>query len=204
MVNLASAPLTVLFAILFLKEQVRWRRGIGIALTFGGVLIALAAPGAAEASFGLIFVGLSAAVGSLGAVLLKQLDIAPLRMQAWAGVSSLIVLTPLSLLTESGTWQAVRAGGPELGVALFYSAVIVSLAAHTGYFRMLQAYDANLLAPLTLMTPMMTIGLGAALTGDHVGPQLVVGAGLAVVGVLVILVRPSRNVFKPLLVRARL
>mgnify|MGYP003720047285 CR=1 FL=1 len=35
-VSLTGAPMTVLFAIIFLGERIRWRRGLGIGLAFGG------------------------------------------------------------------------------------------------------------------------------------------------------------------------
>ncbi len=114
------------------------------------------------------------------------------------------MLLPLSLLLEHGQVAAVAAGGWEFIAALVFSAGVVSLGAHTLYFDLLKGYDANLIAPLTLMTPMFTIAAGAAITGDRVGPLLLLGAAIAAGGVLVIVLRPSRKLFKPLLVRPRL
>jgi O-acetylserine/cysteine efflux transporter len=203
-INLSGAPLTVLFAILILGERVRWRRGIGIALSFAGVGVAVASPSAWHASAGLLLIGASAIVGALASVYIKRIDLAPLRFQAWAGLSSTIGLFPLSLLTERDQIAATLAGGWPLVAAVLFAALVVSLFAHTAYFGILQNHDANLVAPLTLMTPIFTIALGAWITGDHVGAQLLIGAAIAFVGVLVILLRPSRTVFKPLLVRPRL
>jgi len=203
-INLSSAPLTVLFAIAILGEKIGWRRAVGIAFTFIGVGVAIASPSGWSSSYGLLFVFASSVVGALGSVFLKRLQLSSLRLQAWAALSSLVILLPLSALLESGQGSSVMAGGWEFAAALAYSAVVVSLGAHTLYFGMLQEFDANLIAPLTLMTPIMTIAAGAAITGDSVGPFLVLGAGIAAGGVLVILVRPSRKLFKPLLVRPRL
>lgn len=203
-VNLSGAPLTVIFAILILGEKVRWRRGLGIACTFAGVLIAIASPDGWQSSWGLAFVFASAIVGSLGSVWIKQIDLGPLRLQAWAAVGSVLVLAPLSLALESGQVAAVQAAGLPFLAALGFSALIVSLGAHTLYFGLLQRYDANLVAPLTLMTPVFTIAMGAFITGDPVGWLMLLGAGVAGLGVLVILVRPSAGIFKPLLVRPRL
>lgn len=203
-VSLSGAPLTVMFAILILKEQVRWRRGVGIALAFLGVGVAIASPSGWSSSVGLIFVGASAVVGALGSVWLKTIDLSPLRLQAWAGLVSALVLFPMSALTESGQGAAVLAGGWRFAAGLGFSALVVSVFAHTVYFRLLRDHDANLVAPLTLMTPIFTIAAGAAITGDEVGLQLLVGAFIAGLGVLVIMVRPSSQLFKPLLVRTRI
>ncbi|WP_305095511.1 DMT family transporter [Croceibacterium aestuarii] len=203
-VNLSGAPLTVLFAIAILGERIGWRRGVGIGLTFAGVGVAIASPSGWSSSYGLLFVFASALVGALGSVFLKRIELESIRLQAWAAVASVAVLMPLSLLLEHGQVAAVAAGGWELIAALVFSAGVVSLGAHTLYFDLLKGYDANLIAPLTLMTPMFTIAAGAAITGDRVGPLLLLGAAIAAGGVLVIVLRPSRKLFKPLLVRPRL
>ena len=203
-ISLSGAPLTVLFAILILGEQVRWRRALGIALTFAGVLVAIADPSGWSAGGGLLLVFASSLVGALGSVFLKQLPLEPLRLQAWAAFGSTLVLVPLSALMEQGQVTAGLEAGWRLGAAVAFSGLVVSLGAHTLYFRLLQQHDANLIAPLTLMTPVFTIAAGALITGDEIGPALVAGAAIAGSGVLVILVRPSRELFKPLLVRPRL
>jgi O-acetylserine/cysteine efflux transporter len=203
-ISLSGAPLTVLFAILILGERVRWRRALGIALSFAGVGVAVASPSAWHATGGLVLIGASAIVGALASVYIKRIDLAPMRFQAWAGLSSTVGLVPLSLITEHDQIGATLAGGWPLAAAILFAALVVSVFAHTAYFDILQKHDANLVAPLTLMTPIFTIGLGAWITGDHVGAQLLAGAAIAVMGVMVILLRPSRTIFKPLLVRPRL
>ena len=203
-IGLSSAPLTVLLAILILGERVRWRRALGIALTFAGVLVAVANPAGWNAGEGVLLVFAAAIVGALGAVFLKQLEVEPLRLQAWGTLASVAVLLPLSLLLEEAPITASLDAGWELAAALLFSGLVVSVGAHTLYFRMLQRYDANVVAPLTLMTPVFTIALGATISGDAVGAQLLVGGAIAAAGVLVILLRPSRELFKPLLVRPRL
>lgn len=203
-VSLTGAPLTVLFAIVLLREKVHWRRALGIALTFLGVGIAVASPSGWQSSIGLLFVGASSVVGALGNVGLKRVTLEPLRMQAWAGAISAIVLLPLSLMLEDGHMAAVSAEPWGALAAVLFSGLIVSVGAHTLYFRMINAHDVNLIAPLTLMTPVFTVLLGVWLTGDDVGATLVAGALVAAAGVLVIVLRPGRNYLKAMLVRTRL
>ena len=101
-VSLSGAPMTVLFAILFLGERVRWRRGLGIGLAFGGVLFAMAGENQMETSTGLLLVFLSAVVGALGTVFVKRIDLPSIRLQAWAAVASVAVLLPLTATLETG------------------------------------------------------------------------------------------------------
>ncbi len=202
-VSLSGAPMTVLFAILFLGEKVRWRRGLGIALAFGGVLFAMMGENQMEASAGLLLVFVSAVIGALGSVFVKRLEISSIQLQAWAAVSSMIVLLPLSLGLESGQVSAFAAAPLELAACLFFASIIVSVGAHTAYFKLLQAHDANLLVPLTLMTPILTIAFGAWLTGDEIGPRLLIGGAIALCGVGIIVVRPSATFTRWFLVKAR-
>ena len=105
---------------------------------------------------------------------------------------------------ETGQLDAIRAAPLAIAGCVVFAGVVVSIGAHSAYFKLLQAHDANLIVPLTLLTPLLTIGFGAWLTGDVIGWPLLAGGALAIIGVAIIVVRPSRNIFKPLLVRPRL
>lgn len=203
-VGLAGAPLTVIFAILFLGETVRWRRGLGIALAFGGVLIAVSDPAAMEASGGVAMIFASAVMGALGTVFVKRLDLPSIRLQAWAGVASMVVLLPLTVTTESGQFEAFAAAPWELAACLLFAGIVVSVGAHTAYFWLLQRHDANQVVPLTLLSPLFTVILGAWLTNDPVGVQLIAGGLLALAGVAIIVLRPSTTFSKRWIVRGRL
>jgi len=202
-ISLSGAPLTVMFAMIFLGERVRWRRGLGILLTLAGVLVAMDSPAGMDGGEGVIFLFAAAIIGALGSVFFKRIDIDARTMQAWAGVASFLVIAPLSLVLESGQLAAVANAPLQLAAALFFASIIVSVGAHTAYYRLLQQNDANLVVPLTLMTPLLTIAFGAWITDDPIGWRLLAGSALAIVGVAIIVLRPSRNLFKPLLVRPR-
>ncbi len=200
-VSLAGAPLTVLFAILFLGERVRWRRALGITLTFVGVLLAMTGTGGGglSRSSGLWLVFASALVGALGSVFVKRIGISSFRLQAWASVASVAFLVPLSVALEPSPLGALVAAPWELAGCLLFAALVVSIGAHGTYYHLLQHHDANVLVPLTLLNPLFTIGLGAWLTDDPVGPRLLVGGAVATIGVAIILLRPSATVPKPAL-----
>ena len=202
-VSLTGAPMTVLFAIIFLGERIRWRRGMGIGLAFGGVLFAMAGDNQMETGTGLLLVFASAVVGALGSVFVKRLEIPSIRLQAWAAVASVAVLVPLTVAMEVGQVAALSKAPWELAACLFFAAIIVSVGAHTAYYRLLQEHDANLVVPLTLFTPILTILFGAWLTGDAIGERLVIGGAIALAGVAIIVLRPSETFTRRFLVRPR-
>lgn len=203
-VNLSGAPLTVLFAIIFLGEEVRWRRGVGMALALGGVGLAIGAPSGTNDPVGLGFAFAGVLTGAFASVFVKRLTIGSVALQAWAALASIAVMLPATLLLETGQLAAIEAAPLAVGACVLFAGVIVSVGAHSAYFRLFQTYDANLIVPLTLLTPLLTIAFGAWLTGDEIGWSLIVGGAMALAGVAIIVIRPSRNIFKPLLVRPRL
>jgi O-acetylserine/cysteine efflux transporter len=203
-VNLSGAPLTVLFAVLFLGEEVRWRRGLGMALALGGVGLAIGAPSGANDPVGLGFAFAGVLIGAFASVFVKRIEIGSVTLQAWAAVASLAVMLPASLLLETGQIAAVEAAPLAVAGCVLFAGLVVSVGAHSAYFRLFQRHDANLIVPLTLLTPLLTIAFGTWLTGDTIGWSLIVGGTMALAGVAIIVIRPSRNIFKPLLVRPRL
>jgi O-acetylserine/cysteine efflux transporter len=203
-VNLSGAPLTVLFAIIFLGEEVRWRRGLGMALALGGVGLAIGAPSGANDPAGLGFAFAGVLIGAFASVFVKRLTIGAVALQAWAALASLAVMLPASLALESGQIEAVRAAPLAVAGCVAYAGLVVSVGAHSAYFRLFQAHDANLIVPLTLLTPLLTIAFGTWLTGDEIGWSLIIGGTMALIGVAIIVIRPSRTIFKPWLMRPRL
>lgn len=199
-----GVPFTTILSVLMLGERIRWKRGLGITLTLAGAVAVMWSPHGIELSAGLWLIAAAAFTGSLGAVMMKQMEgVKPLQFQAWVGFSSVWPLLVLTLLTEPGGHDAaIKAGLPFVGAVVF-SALVVSVLAHTAYYGLIQRYEANLIAPLTLMTPLMTIGLGVLITHDHFDLRMAVGAGLALLGVLIIALRKNQVMPLLLLVRNR-
>ena len=185
-----NVPVTTLLSVALLGERIGPRRGIGILLTMAGALLVIWRPGAFALSPGLLLVAAGAAAGSLGAVMMKQMrDVRPLQFQAWVAFSSLLPLLAATSLFEGGQGSAAAAVGWPLLAAILYSALVGSIAAHTAFYWLIARYEANLLAPLTLMTPLATIGLGILITGDPFDARMAAGTVLALAGVLLVAIR---------------
>nr|WP_295658784.1 EamA family transporter [Polymorphobacter sp.] len=195
-----GVPFTTLLSVVILGERIHWRRGLGIGLTLAGVILVVWNPHGMAMSTGLWFIVACAAAGSLGAILMKQMEnVAPLRFQAWVALVSFAPLAVGSALFEHGqVAQAVAAGWP-FALTMLFSAYVVSLVAHTTYYGLIARYEANLLAPLTLMTPLATISFGVMLTGDRLDARMIAGTVLALTGVLIVALR--RTPVTPMLIR---
>jgi O-acetylserine/cysteine efflux transporter len=201
-VSQLGVPITTLLSVMMLGEQIRWRRAVGIALTFAGVVTVMWSSTGVQASAGLFYVVAGAVASSLGAVMMKQIEgVKPLQFQAWVGFCSVWPLAALSAVLEPGQVQAGLAAGWPFVAAALYSGLVVSVGAHTGYYFLIGRYEANLISPLTLMTPLATIALGVAIFADPFGARMMAGSVLALSGVLIIALR--RNRVMPLLLAIR-
>ena len=201
-VSQLGVPITTLLSMIMLSEKIHWRRALGIALTFAGAIAVMWDPKGFSVSTGLLYVVASAIAGSLGAVMMKQIEgVKPLQFQAWVGFVSVWPLAALSAWLEPGQVQTAFHAGWPFWAAVLYSALVVSVCAHTIYYLLIGRYEANLISPLTLMTPLATIALGVAIFHDPFGPRMAIGSAIALTGVLIIALR--RNQVMPLLLAIR-
>lgn len=195
-VSQLNVPIVTLLSLAVLGETLRWRRALGIVLSVAGVLIVMWHPEGFGVSTGLFFVAGSALTSALGAVVMKGTEgVSPIRLQAWVGLSTLVSCGVATALIEDNQIDlASYAGWPFAGLILF-SALCTSVFSHTAYYGLIQRYEANVVAPLTLMAPLFTIALGVWITGDDFGARMAIGSAVALAGVLIIAVR--RNTAMP-------
>jgi O-acetylserine/cysteine efflux transporter len=197
-------PITLILSVIFLGERIRWRRGLGIALTFAGVLTVMWNPAGFTLSAGLLLVAGATVMSGIGVILTKQIEgMRPITFQAWVGLVSVLPMALLSAWLEPGQVDKALAAGLPFWAALVFSAVVVSVGAHTLYVTLLQRYEANLISALILVTPLATIGLGVAVLDEPFGPRLAIGSVLALAGVLIIALRANQVMSMLLAVRNR-
>jgi drug/metabolite transporter (DMT)-like permease len=143
-------------------------------------------------------------MSAAGTVMTKQIEgIRPIAFQAWVGLSSFFPMAALSAWLEPHAAGTAIAAGWPFWTALLFSALIVSVGAHTVYVTLLQRYEANLISALILMTPLATIVLGVVVLHDPFGWRLVIGSALALAGVLIIALRGNQMMSMLLAMRNR-
>lgn len=189
-VSQLGVPLSAILSMLVLGEQLRPRRALGIVMVLAGALIVMWNGQGLVPSVGMLFIAAAALAGSLGGVMMKQVEgVRPLQFQAWVGFSSVWPLAALSAATETGQGAILAHAPLAFAGAVLLSGLVVSVMAHTAFYGLIQRYEVNLVQPLTLMTPLATIGLGVLITHDVFGPRMAIGALIALAGVLVVALR---------------
>ena len=188
-----AVPFTTILSIFFLSERIGWVRGAGMGIAFLGASLVVFKP--AEFSF---TIGLIAGVGAAfaaaaGSIFVKRTDVPALSLQAWIGLISWPPLLLVSLMIEQDQISSSLAGGWPFFATLIFTVVLVNIVGHGGFYYLLRRYDASLIAPMTLMAPLMGVVFGVLLLGDPVTWQLVLGGALALAGVGVVAARRSRT-----------
>lgn len=189
-----GVPITTIFSVMFLGERIGWHRGLGIVMSFVGVMIIAIDPEKFSLTLGMIFLVLAAVSSSGASILMKRIEPMPaMKLQAWVGTFSVIPLMTMSFAMETGQAKAVLSGDLLIYLSTAFAVLAVSIFGHGTFYRMIKKYDVTLISPLTLMTPIWGVVLGIALLGEPLTLKLIIGAVVALAGVGVIMIRRNRR-----------
>lgn len=188
-----SVPFSVILAVIFFKERIRWPRILGITLAFIGIMILSFDPAIVTERLGILLTVLATFVYAVSSLLMRRLKgVHPLTIHAWLSVISLPILAAASLVFEPGA----LAGVGELRLATFgwiaYSAIGASVVGHAGMSWLLQQHPVSVIAPMTLPTPLISVALGVTLMSTPITPQMIAGGAVALVGVTIVTLRTAR------------
>jgi drug/metabolite transporter (DMT)-like permease len=193
----ASAPFTVLLGALLLRERISARQGIGIAIALLG-LATIAVSRAQVAAVLPVVLTLLGALGWAFGNLAGRLAAAPnpMHLTLWMTVVPPIPLLAISFVWEgpSAGWEALRTAVTPDGLpgvaALGYIAVLGTLVGSGLWVGLMRRYPAGVVAPFSLLVPVVGMGLAAALLGERPSVVELVAAAVIVGGVLLGTPRP--------------
>lgn len=188
-----GVPFATLLSVALLGERIRWRRWLGIALSFTGIVVLAFSPDVFSSAQGLVMIVAAAFIGAVGLVAIKRVhELEPLELMAWLAWASLPFLLPLSLLIEDGQLESLAQAGATGWGALLYSAVLASLFAHTAYFALVRRYPVSSVAPVTVLAPVFSVLFSVLLLGDRLDWRMVMGGLMTLSGVAVIVTREGK------------
>lgn len=189
-----GVPFATILSVVVLGERIHWRRSLGIALSFAGVVVLGFNPEVMESWQGLALVVLGAFIGAIGLVAIKRVrDLNALELQAWLAWGSLPVFLLLSLLVEEGQVESLRNIDLAGAGAVLYSALLASLFAHTTYFALVHRYPVSSVAPITVLAPVFSVVFAILFLGDVLDWRMVIGGAMTLTGVAVIVMREGKT-----------
>lgn len=188
-------PFSIILSMIVFKEKIGIYKATGISLAFIGVMI-LASAGPDETAGPLFLLGILLMVGAamseaVGAVLVKLVKgVGPVQLLAWFSVVGSAVLWPLSFMLED---NQLAAFSPEhrinFGLALLYSALLVSIVAHSSYYWLLQRLPIYVVSTTGLMTTVIAVTASVLILNEALTPQLLIGGLTTLFGIGLILMR---------------
>ena len=180
-------PMATVLSVVFLKERIGWRRSLAIAGAFAGTMVMLWEPGALSLDIGLSLVLLAYMSLAVGSVMMRTLGEMDWRLYvAWMAMLVVVVMGAATFAFEADHAEVVRTKAVPLFASSVYAALIVSVFAHGQYFRLLTRYPVNAVIPLTLLVPVLAVGLSLVLLGEVPGVRALVGAAVILPCVYVI------------------
>lgn len=188
----SSAPFTLLLGALLLREHVRGRQWVGIAIAILGMAIVgwSRAQAAALVPFLLVLAGaLGWAFGNLASRLAHPPN--PLHLTLWMSVVVPVPMFLLSLIFEGPAQIAAALAGslqpaalPAWG-GLLYTCLIGTVVGSGLWTWLLARHPAGVVAPFSMLVPVAGILTAAVVLGERPSVLEIVGGLVVVAGVLV-------------------
>lgn len=190
-----NVPFATILSIVMLGEVVKWRRWAGIAMTFFGVMIVSFDPHVFDSLTGVLFGAAAALSGAVAAIYMRRLSgVGVFQLQSWTAAITAPALLLASLAFETGQVDAVASASWLAWGALLFTALGASLIGHNGYYYLLQRYEVSLIAPLSLLSPILGVVFGIWVLGEPMTTRIVLGATVAFLGVAILAIRGRQPV----------
>lgn len=180
-------PFTTLFAFLLLGEKVRWPGLVGMAIAFVGVAWMTADPHALH-DWEAIMIGImGAAVWALVTVIARRTaSVPPLKMQGILALTAFPTMTLGSLMFETGQIEGVKSATPLVWASVIWAGLLSSVLATSLLFWLVQRREAGRVTPYLLGSTVVSVLMGWLFMNDQLTPQIITGAALTLIGVVVV------------------
>ncbi|CAA0089328.1 putative amino-acid metabolite efflux pump [Starkeya nomas] len=186
-----GAPIATLLACLWLHEPLGLVRLAGLVISVAGIVILAAGP-TLPPPLSLVLLVVSASGWAVTNLIVKQMPgIRPMTMMGWSSLFSVPQLLLASWIFEADRWGMVATAGWNGWFSVLYSAVGSSIIAYGIWYWLLQRHSINAVVPYSMLNPLLTVLFGIVLIGDDPSPVKIIGALVMVVGVALILRKPT-------------
>jgi len=186
------APFSLVMAVIFLGETIRWRRVLGLLLAFSGVMVLGFDPIVFNHLTGVMLVAGAAFCMAGGIILMRKANgVGAMAMQAWIAAISFPVLLVFSLLFEQGQVEAIMTVNWASVAALMFTVVVTTIVAHGSWYYLVQKYPVSVLTPYGLLAPLFGVGFGVFVFDEPISWKFIVGGMITLAGVLIINLRTA-------------
>lgn len=191
-----QVPFSSILAAVLYRDRLGWKRGLGMAISFAGVIVIAGEPRALDNTFYLFLVIVAALIFSIVNIQIRRIgDINGFALNGWMAVMAVPQLLVASLLMETGQWEQLFTATWLGWSSIAYMAVMVTIVSYLMWYPLVRKYPVNQTMPWTLLAPVFGVISGIFVLGEPMTPAMIVGGALTLVGVAVIVIRkaPKQN-----------
>ena len=177
-------------------ERLTRRKALGLALAFGGVVLALSDRGGGQVSWAGDLLALCSALCWAGIVLLVRvtpLAEVPPEQQL---ISQVAVSAPVLLLLAPLFGPFLRDLQPIHVAGMAFQIIGVASLGFLAWFWLMKRYPANSVASFSFISPVASVLMGWLLLGEQIAPSIWGALVLVAVGITLINRRPRAAVLK--------
>jgi O-acetylserine/cysteine efflux transporter len=189
-----GVPFSMLLAILVFGERIQWPRMLGIALSLGGVILLVFDPAAAGEGLGLALMAVASAIWAASSLIQRKLAGVPvLTIFAWVGLMGTLVLGIAALATERDTLARLPDEPLRTMGWVAFSAIGSTLIGQGSMSWLLGRHPVSTVTPLTLAAPVLSVFAASYYFGSPLTLLMLLGGGIAMVGVAIVTIRTARK-----------
>ncbi len=183
-----EAPFLALLAAIFLKDHLGWRRAIGMALAFAGVILIAGQPRLQADLLPIVLVASGAFVWAGGQIMIKDLGgkVGGFTLIAWVAVFAAPQLFFSSWLFEEGQWEAIKTAGWIGWGVVIYMGLIMTALGYSIWYRLLGIYNVTQIMPFLMLLPVMSIAGSMLFLGERLSMVEILGSAIVIFGVWIV------------------
>ena len=182
-----EVPFAVMLSVVFLKDRLDWRRVLGMAFAFGGVMLIAGEPRLHSDTLPMLLVVAGSLAWAIGQVMIKTVSRAGgVTLIAWVAVFSAPQLWLATYLFEDGQAEAIAAADWMGWGVIIYLGLVMTAVGYATWYHLLGKYRVSQVMPFLMLLPVTAMSGGVVLLGETVTPVTVLGAAIVIAGVGVI------------------
>jgi O-acetylserine/cysteine efflux transporter len=192
LVQQSQAFFTLLIAVIFLKEKLRWNHLTGLLIAAAGIILIASRQNTGMTLIGFWLILAASASWGAGNVIMRRvtLGVPPFSMLSlvvWSGLVSFFPMAILSFLIEGpASWiTAIQQASWTSAFSLLYLAYCASLVGYGLWGRLLARYPASTVSPFALLVPILATVSGVLFLGESFSFHQLAGSVLVMTGLVI-------------------
>lgn len=193
-----QVPFSSIIAAILFKDYLGWRRALGMALAFGGILVIAGEPHGESSTLHIMFIAGAALAFSIANLIIKKIGaLDGFTMSGWLSLMAMPQVFIISLLIEDGQWASLTNATPTSWVALCYVVIGSSVVGYGIWYRLARVHPINHTMPFLLLVPVFGVLSGVFMLGEPVTTGLLIGGAMTIAGIAIIMFRRPKVTADP-------